>query len=757
MMKSKENASKYGKPRAAMSLKATLTIAFLASSTLMLAVSSSLQFIANLQAQKTIISGTQRLIAQEAARTVRGFIQDKFNVIETAVWLAEPASASPEERTLLLDSLLGVQPAFYKLALYDARDRVLAQSARLPLTVPLRFSGQLNTDVLAGLSRTERYVSPVHIDPSTSEPMVIMVVPVRDVFGDFQGRLAVDVNLKFMWDLVEHLKVGENGCAYVVDRQGKLIAFRDTSRVLKEENVGQIRTVGDFIHDSASVPVPDMGIYQGILGTRVVGTRVPLGMPDWAVVTELPWEEAYREVIGQAVASLAITLVMVACACILGVFLARRLSVPLVNLMETATHIAEGKRELQAAVGGPKEVVGLATAFNSMTAQLRSSLERLERQVMEIRQAEESLRGTNETLRALIDYSPLAIAMFDLEGHIRMWNRAAERTYGWTAEEMLGKTLPTIPDEKAEEYRELRDRVNKGEIITGLELVRIHKNGSRMHMGISIAPLKDSDGKVNAHMSIAADITARKRAEEALRGLNEELEQRVTERTAQLEKANKELEAFSYSVSHDLRVPLRAIQGFSRILLDDFLPQLPPEAARLLRIIVDSTVRMGQLIDALLAFSRLSRQPLRKELLSVTAIVHEALDSLGGDLAGRRIEITVRDLPQCDGDPTLLRQVWINLLSNAIKYTRTREAAWIEVGWREKDGVPAYFIRDNGTGFDMRFADKLFGVFQRLHRDEEYEGTGIGLATVQRIIHRHGGRIWAESALNEGATFYFTV
>jgi light-regulated signal transduction histidine kinase (bacteriophytochrome) len=236
-----------------------------------------------------------------------------------------------------------------------------------------------------------------------------------------------------------------------------------------------------------------------------------------------------------------------------------------------------------------------------------------------------------------------------------------------------------------------------------------------------------------------------------------ELEKRVAERTAQWQLANKELEAFAYSVSHDLRAPLRAIDGFSRLVLQDHGPQLPPEAQRDLRKVRLSAQRMGQLIDDLLAFSRLSRQPLNKRLVAPQDLVRQALFELQSAREGRQVEVVIGELPTGQGDAALLRQVWINLLSNALKFTQGRVPARIEIGCIEKDGEQVYFVRDNGVGFDMQYAGKLFGVFQRLHSAEEYEGTGVGLAIVQRIIHRHGGRIWAEAEVDQGATFYFTL
>jgi signal transduction histidine kinase len=235
------------------------------------------------------------------------------------------------------------------------------------------------------------------------------------------------------------------------------------------------------------------------------------------------------------------------------------------------------------------------------------------------------------------------------------------------------------------------------------------------------------------------------------------LEDRVAERTAQLETANRELEAFSYSIAHDLRTPLRAIDGFSRILVDEFSGALPAEAQRQIGVVRRNAQKMGRLIDDLLGFVQLTRQPLKRSAVDMTALVRACLDELGEERQSRAVAVTVAKLPGAEGDAALLKRIWLNLISNALKYTRKRPDASVEIGARPEGREIAYYISDNGVGFDMEYVDKLFGVFQRLHRAEDYEGTGVGLAIVAHIVQRHGGRVWTHAEPGRGATFYFTL
>lgn len=369
-------------------------------------------------------------------------------------------------------------------------------------------------------------------------------------------------------------------------------------------------------------------------------------------------------------------------------------------------------------------------------------------------QAMEALRESQQLLKAIVDNSEAVIYVKDLQGQYKMVNRRFRDLFQTTDESVLGKTdYDLFPREVADALRAVDERVALAEHpLTEQEIVP-HQDG--MHTYISVkSTLPDPSGRPTAIFGVSTDITKIKAVEAELQKLNEELEYRVQQRTVQLEALNKELEAFSYSVSHDLRAPLRGIIGFTTMLEEDYASQLDDEARRITGIIKSNTLKMGQLIDALLSFSRMTRKDIVKTKIETGAMVKEVIAEMA---EARTVHWDMEPLPDVRGDYYALRQVWINLLSNAVKYSSHREHPLVQIGSFKKDGQVAFFIRDNGVGFDNKYKDKLFRVFQRLHSEEEFAGTGVGLALVEKIVAKHGGRVWADAVVNQGACFYFSL
>jgi PAS domain S-box-containing protein len=460
--------------------------------------------------------------------------------------------------------------------------------------------------------------------------------------------------------------------------------------------------------------------------TKLASAAAVPGSP-WMVVVEVP----SRLVLAPARAYLRRMMPIAALVVLLGALGgwvgSRRVTAPLREITTAAEAIAAGELDRRVQVTSEDELGRLGRSFNTMAAQVTRAL-----QTTEMR-----LRSVSETAHD-------AIIAADADGIIQFWNPGAARMFGYSADEILGQPLTVLMPARFHDahrtgirrYVATREAHVVGKTV---ELAGRRKDGSEFPIELSLgaAPVNG----VLSFTGVIRDITERIRS------------------AAALEATNAELESFSYSVSHDLRAPLRAIHGFSRILLEDHNAKLDAEAQRLLGVIDQNTRRMGQLIDDLLAFSRLGRQEItagRVDMKELTTVVADDIKRAEGERNGK-LEIRIGALPPARGDRALLRQVVSNLLQNAVKFTRGRDNARIEVGSRLEGKQTVYYVKDNGAGFDLRYADKLFGVFQRLHRAEDFEGTGVGLAIVKRIVQRHGGRVWAEGKVDEGATFYFTL
>jgi PAS domain S-box-containing protein len=506
---------------------------------------------------------------------------------------------------------------------------------------------------------------------------------------------------------------------------------------------------------SKVVPAPLVNLTQAAVseyrapdGQSRLGALALIRGTPWAVWVEFPRDIVVAPARRFLTRMLIFGLCFVVAAAALARTLSARITTPLHQLAHAAEAIAAGNYQERVDATRRDEIGRLGAAFNTMAVQVhgtqRELEERVQRRTARLEEAagllERHIAELNEARQELDGFFDLSLDLLciaDMDGRFKRINPAWTNTLGWSVEELMA--VPYLefvhPDDRASVMNEAAMLAAGGTTVKFETRYRC-KDGSYRWLNWKATGLPDR-GVIYA---AARDVTQRKK------------------NLADLEGANQELEAFSYSVSHDLRAPLRHITGFASLLQKDAGERLDEQGRRYTQTIVEAATRMGRLIDDLLAFSRMGRTNLVKKRVSLDDLVRAAQQEVTATVSDRKIVWTVHPLPEVEGDPEMLRQVMVNLLSNAVKYTATRPRAEIEVGANGRDpGEAVMFVRDNGVGFDMQYAHKLFGVFQRLHSSDEFEGTGIGLANVRRIIHRHGGRTWAEGSLDGGAAFYFSL
>jgi PAS domain S-box-containing protein len=575
---------------------------------------------------------------------------------------------------------------------------------------------------------------------------------------DQTGGAAFDPSSATLEGLITLAPLSNGGVLDVFDGKGRLVATSGASR--RDPPTTNPRVAAALAHRSGTFKIrgPD-GVDRvwGLTAVRYSALTIAYGIPG-SVVYGASETALKRDLILALITALA--------ALGAAFLLADRVTAPIRRL---AARVGNDPGSLDDIGALARGIDRMDDAIEESRTELALRADRLSQALTERDGALTDLHSSHEQLAereraasqlaAIVESSGDAIVSETLDGTITSWNAGAERLYRYTAEEIIGQNISVLAPTEAVGQISVSPEPIAGDAddLGRLELQQVTKNGQLLHISVTVAPVHDHNGEITGTATISRDVTRRKLAEDRILHLNEDLEERVGRRTVQLEEANRELESFSYSVSHDLRAPLRAIDGFSRLVIEDYAHELDEEGLRYLGLVCRNTRQMGELIDGLLAFSGLKQQPLDKRPVDVEALAHEVVDSLTTEPDGRASGIEVGVLPEASADPMLLRQVLANLLSNAIKFTRDTEERRIEVGSYQDNGVPVYLVRDNGIGFDMRHAEKLFTVFQRLNRAEDYEGTGIGLALVARIVSRHGGRIWADAKPGEGATFFFTL
>jgi PAS domain S-box-containing protein len=508
-------------------------------------------------------------------------------------------------------------------------------------------------------------------------------------------------------------------------------------------------------------------------GYRIDGQRFSLSkriVQDGEILGTVYFDTAYEPFIRlrDYVGLLSLVLVMsLAAAALMTARLQKTVSGPILDIASVARRVMEQRDfSLRAQRTSDDEVGGLVTAFNAMLAEigkraetLEASNQQLQREMLERERAEQGKVMSERRTRTLVSALTQVVWVADDHGRFVEQRDSWQAYTGQAPERYEGLGWRSAFDDEGRAALDLAwaRALMKPEPFD-LELKLWHAESQRhRYVRLRAVPLLDEAGVAREWIGAVQDFDDRRTLEENLRVLNTELEQRVADRTSQLQEANKELESFSYSVSHDLRAPIRAIGGFCELVRRDHGSQLDAEAQRKLGIIKSEAERMGALIDDLLAFSRLGRKGLQPAELDMAALVKAVYERLGRDAAERNVELRLGSLPTAVGDRSLFEQVWVNLLSNALKFSSKKERSVIEVGAISEEREHVFFVRDNGAGFDPRHAKNLFGVFQRLHHGDEFPGTGVGLALVHRIVARHGGRIWADAKLGEGATFHFTV
>lgn len=489
------------------------------------------------------------------------------------------------------------------------------------------------------------------------------------------------------------------------------------------------------------------GLYNDYRGIGVLGSSMCISYLKWTILVEVDKSEIEAPLLRMRNGAITLFIAISGFIGVLFIMFQKAAVVPINRVSRVSKEIALGNFNIALPVLSGDEIGVLSESTNNMARELENMTLMLKRSESSLTEAQRIAHignwswniGTNELV----------------------WSAEIYRIFGLRPQEFRA-TYETFvncihPDDRDLVARSINDTLRNKKPYS-IDHRILLPDGSQRIVHEQAETIFDGSGRPAQMIGTVQDITERKRAEEEVRKLNEELEQRVMQRTTELTAANKELEAFSYSVSHDLRAPLRHIVGYSNLVQKNASAQLDETSKRYITVIADAAIKMGNLIDDLLAFSRAGRSDMQQKTVDLNQLVAETVGDIKRDAGARDISWKIAELPDVYGDTSMLKLVFVNLISNAVKFTGKKERAEIEINWKLGDNnETVVFIKDNGAGFDMKYVEKLFGVFQRLHKQEDFDGTGIGLANVRRIISRHGGRTWAEGAVNGGATFYFSL
>ncbi|MBN2424842.1 MAG: response regulator [Calditrichaceae bacterium] len=741
------------------SLSVTFAIGFSSLIIAALLIASGLQMYISFHAQQKVLSLNQQLIAKNAANIVENFIGEKISMMKTIAGRSHLTNMQTNEQKLYLEKLLGLEPIFRQLVLFNAKEERLVRTSRISNILAEKSMEYDARDLFYHISRLQIYISAVYIDKITSEPMVIMAVPVTDVFGDFKGALVAESNLKFMWELMDQIKIGKNGLAYLVDEQGYLIAYRDIGRVLKRENLKHLEEVSLIVNSHDYEHEPRFIATKGILDTRVLTTHVHLKMPRWAIVVELPVREAYESIIITLILSGLVLFISIISAILFGIYLSKRLTKPIIELRDATEKIGHGQFYSKINISSENEIGELAASFNKMVEDLNHttvSRDALVKEINERKHAENTLRESEQKMRAILMASPIGICLIS-DNKLDWANDTLYRMTGYDENDLIGIDISVLfPDIK--EYERVKRNLFlefAGPRIGHVETKWIRKNSTGFDCILGSCSLDTKDAS-KGHIITINDISESKQLQ------------------SKLVHAQK-MEAIGIlaaGVAHDLNNILVGLVGYPELLLMDM--NLDNKLRKPLETIKNSGEKAATIVQDLLTLAR--RGVTVNEIISLNDIIAEYLKSPEfNHLRSHHSNVTIKtkldkNLLNISGSPFHLSKAIMNLVSNAAESMPEGGVVSLSTANKyldqplkgyeiiEEGEYVALTVSDNGIGISKENMKKIFEPFYTKKKMGR-SGTGLGMAVIWSTVKDHKGFIDVQSVEGEGTKFtlYFPL